>query len=189
MHLINLLCYVTPPALYCQQHWPFSSSSAAGRLGGSFGYWGRDLSILRWTEAFFNGHGQGPRSRRDRFLDHHDIILTLLAKVQLGKVEAFHTRSLQLRRRAEEKKRGESFRRGKWKERWKDIQLKLKRSKKKSERIKMNQTVNIYLTTGGKFSVTAFITLKLNHISIWHGDGYIKLLKINLTFWPKVVSG
>lgn len=37
-------------------------------------------------------------------MDHHDIILTLLAKVQFGKVKAFHTGSLQLKKDSFRKK-------------------------------------------------------------------------------------
>ncbi|TNN31055.1 hypothetical protein EYF80_058791 [Liparis tanakae] len=53
-----------------------------------------------WTEAVFQGQVEGAGAG---LLDHHHIILTVLAQVQLGKVKSLHTGSLQLRTHPEEK--------------------------------------------------------------------------------------
>lgn len=69
-------------------------SAAAGGPGGggrAFSRGGRGLPVLRRAQAVFTGPGWAG------LLDHHDVVLAVLAQVQLGKVEAFHGGGLQLR--------------------------------------------------------------------------------------------
>lgn len=83
-------------------HSPLPPAAAARGLGGGvFGRGRGDVPVLGWTEAIFAGHGLGSGARAgagwDGLLDHHDVILALLAEVQLGKVEALDAGSLQLK--------------------------------------------------------------------------------------------
>lgn len=80
-------------------HSPLPPAAAARCLGGGvLGGGGGDVAALGRTEAVFSGHGlgSGARAGGGRLLDHHDVIFTLLAEVQLGKVEALDAGSLQL---------------------------------------------------------------------------------------------
>lgn len=81
-------------------HSPLPPAAAARSLGGGvLGGGGGDVAVLGRTEAVFSGHGLGSGAWAGwgRLLDHHDVIFTMLAEVQLGKVEALDAGSLQLK--------------------------------------------------------------------------------------------
>lgn len=81
---------------------PFVPSAAAGGPGGggrAFSWGSRKLPVLCRAQAVFTGPGRRPGAGPGwaGLLDHHHVVLAVLAQVQLGKVEAFHGGGLQLR--------------------------------------------------------------------------------------------
>lgn len=93
-------------------------SAAAGGPGGggrAFSCGRRELPVLCRAQAVLTGPGRRPGAGPGGagLLDHHHVVLAVLAQVQLGEVEAFHGGGLQLRAGGVG---GERERRGEWRE-------------------------------------------------------------------------